>query len=52
MSMKEWEDQALSVPGAAEHVAQIEDELRLASGLTALRERLACRSGNRPGGSG
>jgi hypothetical protein len=27
MSMKEWEDQALSVPGAAERVAQIEDEL-------------------------
>jgi transcriptional regulator with XRE-family HTH domain len=38
MSLKEWEDNVLSAPGAAERVAQIEDELRLASGLTALRE--------------
>jgi transcriptional regulator with XRE-family HTH domain len=38
MSLKEWEENVLSAPGAAERVAQIEDELRLASGLTALRE--------------
>lgn len=39
MSMKTWEDRTLSVPGAEQRVADIEDELRLAHGLTALRER-------------
>jgi transcriptional regulator with XRE-family HTH domain len=38
MSMKEWEKKILSHPGAAGRVAEIEDELRLAAGLTALRE--------------
>lgn len=38
MSLEEWEEKVLSAPGAAERVMQIEDELRLASGLTALRE--------------
>jgi transcriptional regulator with XRE-family HTH domain len=38
MTMKEWEAKVLEVPGAAERVAEIEDELRLAAGLTALRE--------------
>jgi transcriptional regulator with XRE-family HTH domain len=38
MSMKEWEKKVLEAPGAAERVAEIEDELRLAAGLTALRE--------------
>ena len=35
---EQWEKKVLSTPGAAERVAQIEDELRLASGLTRLRE--------------
>lgn len=39
MSMKNWEKQVLAEPGAAERVAEIEDELRLAAGLTALREQ-------------
>jgi transcriptional regulator with XRE-family HTH domain len=39
MSMKAWEKKVLEAPGAAERVAEIEDELRLAAGLTALRER-------------
>lgn len=39
MSMKKWEEKVLEAPGAAERVAEIEDELRLAAGLTALRER-------------
>jgi len=39
MSMKEWEKKVLAEPGAAERVAEIEDELRLATGLTALREQ-------------
>lgn len=39
MSMKAWEKKVLAVPGAAERVAVIEDELRLAAGLTALREQ-------------
>jgi transcriptional regulator with XRE-family HTH domain len=39
MSMKNWEKKVLAEPGAAERVAEIEDELRLASGLTALREQ-------------
>lgn len=38
MSMKTWEKKVLASPGAAERVALIEDELRLAAGLTALRE--------------
>ena len=39
MSMKEWERKVLAEPGAHERVAEIEDELRLAAGLTALREQ-------------
>jgi len=39
MSMKNWEKKVLAEPGAAERVAEIEDELRLAAGLTALREQ-------------
>jgi transcriptional regulator with XRE-family HTH domain len=38
MSLKQWEKKVLDAPGAAERVADIEDELRLAAGLTALRE--------------
>jgi transcriptional regulator with XRE-family HTH domain len=38
MNMKEWEQKVLDSPGAAGRVAEIEDELRLAAGLTALRE--------------
>ena len=38
MSMKDWEEKVLAEPGAAERVAEIEDELLLAAGLTALRE--------------
>ena len=38
MSMRDWEKKVLAQPGAAERVAEIEDELRLAAGLTALRE--------------
>jgi transcriptional regulator with XRE-family HTH domain len=39
MSLKQWEKKVLEAPGAPEHVQEIEDELRLAAGLTALRER-------------
>jgi transcriptional regulator with XRE-family HTH domain len=39
MSVKEWEKKVLEKPGAKERVAAIEDELRLAAGLTALREQ-------------
>lgn len=39
MSLKEWEKKVLAEPGAAERVSEIEDELRLAAGLTALREQ-------------
>jgi transcriptional regulator with XRE-family HTH domain len=39
MSLKDWEGQVLAEPGAAERVAEIEDELRIANGLTALREQ-------------
>ncbi len=39
MSMKNWEKKVLAEPGAAKRVGDIEDELRLAAGLTALRER-------------
>jgi transcriptional regulator with XRE-family HTH domain len=38
-NMKDWEKKVLAAPGAAERVAQIEEELRLAAGLTALREQ-------------
>ncbi|MFN8039723.1 MAG: helix-turn-helix domain-containing protein [Acidimicrobiales bacterium] len=39
MSMKSWEKKVLAEPGAGKRVGEIEDELRLAAGLTALRER-------------
>jgi transcriptional regulator with XRE-family HTH domain len=39
MIMKEFEKKVLSRPGAGKRVAEIEDELRLAAGLTALREQ-------------
>ncbi|HLN17890.1 MAG TPA: helix-turn-helix transcriptional regulator, partial [Acidimicrobiales bacterium] len=38
MSARDWEKKVLQAPGAKERVAAIEDELRLATGLTALRE--------------
>jgi len=40
MSLKDWETRVLAAEGAAERVAEVEDELRLAVGLTALRERM------------
>jgi transcriptional regulator with XRE-family HTH domain len=39
MTMKEFERKVLSRPGAGKRVTEIEDELRLAAGLTALREQ-------------
>lgn len=39
MSVKDWEKKVLAEPGAGERVSEIEDELRLAAGLTALREQ-------------
>ncbi|MDA8373538.1 MAG: XRE family transcriptional regulator [Actinomycetota bacterium] len=39
MSLKDWEKKVLSAPGAEERVGEIEGELRLAAGLTALREK-------------
>jgi transcriptional regulator with XRE-family HTH domain len=39
MSLKQWEKKVLKAHGAAARVAEIEDELRLAAGLTALREQ-------------
>lgn len=39
MSLKNWERKVLAAPGASERVAEIEDELRLSAGLTALREQ-------------
>lgn len=39
MSFKQWEDKVLAQPGAAARVQDIEDELRIAAGLTALREQ-------------
>ena len=39
MTMKRWEKRVLESPGAPERVARVEDELRLAAGLTALREQ-------------
>ena len=37
--MNKWEKKVLAAPGAAARVAEIEDQLRLAAGLTALREQ-------------
>lgn len=39
MSLKAWEKKVLKAPGATARVAEIEEELRLAAGLTALREQ-------------
>ncbi|MCZ7535213.1 MAG: helix-turn-helix domain-containing protein [Acidimicrobiia bacterium] len=39
MSLKQWEKKVLETPGAKDRVREIEDELRLAAGLTALREK-------------
>ena len=39
MSLKQWEKKVLETPGAEDRVREIEDELRLAAGLTALREK-------------
>lgn len=38
MTLRKWEAKVLEAPGAAGRVAEIEAELRLAAGLTALRE--------------
>jgi transcriptional regulator with XRE-family HTH domain len=38
MSLKAWEERVLREEGAPERVHEIEEELRLAAGLTALRE--------------
>lgn len=38
MSLKQWEKEVLDAPGAKGRVGEIEDELRLAAGLTALRK--------------
>lgn len=37
--MKKWEKNVLASPGASERVSEIEEEFRLAAGLTALREQ-------------
>ena len=39
MSLKQWEKRVLKAPGAEERVRAVEDELRLAAGLIALREQ-------------
>lgn len=39
MSLNQWEKKVLETPGAGERVREIEDELRLATALTALREQ-------------
>jgi transcriptional regulator with XRE-family HTH domain len=39
MSLKTWEKKVLAKPGVPGRVADIEDELRLAAGLTLLREQ-------------
>jgi transcriptional regulator with XRE-family HTH domain len=39
MSLKQWEKKVLKTSGASARVAEIEEELRLAAGLTALREQ-------------
>jgi len=38
MKMTQWEKKVLAEPGAAQRVEEIEDELRLATRLTELRE--------------
>lgn len=38
MTARDWEKKVLAADGAEDRVASIEDELRLAAGLTALRE--------------
>lgn len=38
MSLEQWEKKVLQAPGADQRVREIEDELLLAAGLTALRE--------------
>jgi transcriptional regulator with XRE-family HTH domain len=38
MTLKRWEKKVLEAPGAAGRVTEIEEELRLVAGLTALRE--------------
>jgi DNA-binding XRE family transcriptional regulator len=39
MGLKAWEKRVLKAPGAAARVVEIEKELRVAAGLTALREK-------------
>jgi ribosome-binding protein aMBF1 (putative translation factor) len=39
MSLERWEQKVLGAPGAEERVGEIEEELRLAAGLTSLREQ-------------
>jgi transcriptional regulator with XRE-family HTH domain len=39
VSLEQWEKKVLEAPGADARVREIEDELRLAAGLTALREK-------------
>lgn len=39
MSLKNWEQRVLDAPGAPERVGTIEEEFRLAAGLTSLREQ-------------
>ena len=39
MTLNDWEKKVLRSPGAAGRVDTIEEELRLAAGLTALREQ-------------
>jgi transcriptional regulator with XRE-family HTH domain len=39
MSLKDWEKKVLAAPGATERVREVEEKLRLAAGLTALREQ-------------
>lgn len=39
MTLKQWEKKILAEPDAKERVDEIENELRLAAGLTALRQR-------------
>jgi transcriptional regulator with XRE-family HTH domain len=39
MTLKRWEKKVLEAPGAPARVAEIEEELRLAAGLTVLREQ-------------
>jgi predicted XRE-type DNA-binding protein len=39
VSFDQWERKVLEAPGAGDRVREIEEELRLAAGLTALREQ-------------